>query len=141
MSGRALRHRSAVRLDIGDNPAAWINRLRDRVVVVARGDDRVAVGVDPGHDADMAATAPAHHRDGSDLRARHATPEEQITLGEIAAALVAGLAQHLVHERAAPEAAAAGRIGAEIAARFGAERTAAAPERRRRLAGKVRART
>ena len=70
----------------------------------------------PGHDTDMAAAAPSHHRDRADLRARQARAVVQIAAGEVAAAAMAGIAQHLVHEGTAPEAAPAGRISAKVTA-------------------------
>ena len=48
----------------------------------------------------------------------------QITFGQIATAAMAGVAQNLVHEGTAPEAAPSRRVRADITARIGNERTA-----------------
>ena len=47
-----------------------------------------------------------------------------IAPGEIAAAFMAGALEHHVHEGAAPQAAAPGRIGADVFARLGHQRVA-----------------
>src|SRR5689334_7617442 len=69
-----------------------------------------------------AAAAARHHGDGADLRpgdARAVMGERARHVG--AGAAIAVVLQHHVHEARAPEAAAAGRIAAEIAARIGDE--------------------
>src|SRR5579885_3485411 len=63
---------------------------------------RQHVGFDPADHADMAAPAPSHHSDGADLRPGDPPTVVQIAEREIAAAFVAGLLEHHVHERTAP---------------------------------------
>ena len=92
----------------------------------------------------MAAAAPAHHRDGADLRAGNALAVARERARHVrAGAVMTGVLQHHVHEARAPQTAAAGGIAADIAARLGdhigrAEtrrtRDAAAEARSRRLA-------
>ena len=67
----------------------------------------------------MTATAAAHHGDGADLRAGDARAVAGIGPGQVSAAGMAGTLEHHVHESAAPEAAPAGRIGADIFPRLG----------------------
>src|SRR5665213_3794099 len=117
--------RSVARHHIGGDAPARINRLGHRVVVVAGNDDRIAVGIDAGDDADMAAAMTPHHRDGADLRPRDARAVVFVTNGEIAAAGVSGALEDQVHERATPKAAAPGRVGADIFARLGDQRVVA----------------
>src|SRR5215218_2411593 len=70
-------------------------------------------------------TAPAaarHHCDGADLRTGDARPVMGERIRHIGAgATVTGLLKHHVHEPRAPQAAAAGRITADIAACLGYE--------------------
>jgi hypothetical protein len=63
------------------------------MIVVAGDDDQVTVGVDARDDADMAAAAPAHHRDGAYFRPVHARAVMLVAERQVAAAFVAGLAQ------------------------------------------------
>src|SRR5258707_499626 len=56
-----------VRID----PAARNRRFPNPIAVIAGDHDRVAGRVDAGDDSDMAAAAPAHHRDGANLRPRY----------------------------------------------------------------------
>src|SRR5581483_1104786 len=86
----------------------------NRVVVVARDDDRVAVGVNTTDNTNMA----VHDGDRPDLRAGDARAVTRVSPGEVAAAGMAGAPEHHVHEGAAPQAAAAGRIGADVSARL-----------------------
>src|SRR4051812_2747064 len=71
----------------------------------------------------MAAPAAArHHCDGADLRTGDARPVMGERIRHIGAgATVTGLLKHHVHEPRAPQAAAAGRITADIAACLGYE--------------------
>ena len=62
--------RSVGRHHIGGDARSRINRFGDRVVVIARHDDRIAVGIDAADHADMTAAVAAHHGDGADLRRR-----------------------------------------------------------------------
>src|SRR5689334_19215186 len=73
-TGRGMqRSVSARRHDVGIDPAARHRRLADAVAVIARDHDRIALGIDAGDDADVAAAAAArHHRDRADLRAGNA---------------------------------------------------------------------
>src|SRR6516164_231571 len=64
--------RASVRHHVSVDAAARDRRLADTVAVIAGDHDRIALGVDAGDDADMAAAAPAHHGDRADLRARNA---------------------------------------------------------------------
>src|SRR5579863_8860259 len=63
--------RSARRHHIGVDPAARDRRLPDAVAVVTRDHDRIAGCVDAADHADMPAAAPAHDRNGADLRSGH----------------------------------------------------------------------
>src|SRR6185312_15053581 len=83
-------------------------------------DDRVAVRIEPGDDADMAAVLTAReHRNGADLRPGNAMAVLRERPGGIrTGAGVADLGQNEIHEARAPEAIAAGRVGAEIFARL-----------------------
>ena len=65
-----------------------------------------------------------HHGDGADLRAVNARAVTRVAPGEIAAAGMAGLLEHHVHEGAAPQARAPGRVGADILARLCHQRIA-----------------
>src|SRR5260370_35623953 len=67
-----LYPRSVRRHHVGVDPAARHRGFTDAVAVIARDHDRIALGVDAGDDADMAAAAPAHDGDGADLRTRYA---------------------------------------------------------------------
>src|ERR1700710_2350366 len=68
----------------------------------------------------MSAAAPPHHRDGADLRAGHALAVARERARHVrTGAVQAGVLQHHVHEARAPQAAAAGRIATDVAARLG----------------------
>ena len=107
-----------MRHHIGIDASARINRFGHRVIVITRQDDRIARGIDAGYNADMPTTVTAHDRDSPDLGSRHARAVMRIVAGEIAAAGMPGALKHQIHEGAAPEAAAPGRIGANIFARL-----------------------
>src|SRR3569833_3751550 len=103
------------------------------MAAVAGYHDRIAFGVDAGDDTDMAAAASAHHRDRSDLRAGDALAITREVAGQIGAgAAMAGMLQHHVHEPCAPQATAAGRIAAKIAARLGDDAGSTKAARRHR---------
>src|SRR5689334_222222 len=116
---------NSVRHHIGDDAAGRISRLGNLVVVIARNDDRVTGRVNTADDADMTAAATRHHRDGADLRAGDAMAILRIGAGEVAAAFMAGLFQHHVHEGAAPQAVPPGGVAAEVPASFGDQIAAA----------------
>src|SRR3954470_18051340 len=97
---------------VGGDAAAWIDRFGDGVIVVARNDDWIAVGVNTTNNTDMT----MHHRDGADLRAGDARAVTRVAPGDVATAGVTGFLEHHVHEGAAPKTAAAGRIGADVLA-------------------------
>src|SRR5262249_14007120 len=118
--------RSAAGQYVGVDTGSRIDRLGDRMIVVARDDDRIAVRVDPADHADMASATAAHDGDGADLRPRDAGPVARVSAGEIAAARVTGVLEHHVHERAAPQAAAPGGVGADVFARLDDQRIARA---------------
>lgn len=99
--------------------AAPILGLGNAMTMVAGDDDRIALRIDAAHDADMTAATPRHDGDGADLGPRHAMAVMREGPRHIRArALMAGALEHEVHERAAPQAAPMGRIGAEPAACF-----------------------
>jgi transposase, IS30 family len=112
----------SIRHHVGIDPAARHRGLPHAVAVVAGDHDRIALRIDAGDDADMAAAATAHHCDGADLGSGYTRAVMGEGRREIrAGALMAGLFQHHVHEPRAPQAGAAGRIGAEIVPRLGDE--------------------
>src|SRR5439155_9518739 len=112
---------SARRHDVGVYPAARDRGFADAVAVIARDHDRIALGIDAGDDADMAAAAAArHHRNGADLRTGNALAVFcERTRHVRAGAAIAGVLQNHVREPRTPQAAASGRVAAEITARFG----------------------
>src|ERR1700722_10292008 len=111
---------STRRHDVSVNPAARDRRFPDAVAAIARDYNRIARSVDAADDADMSTAAPRHHRDGADLRSRHplAVARER-TRRVRAGPPVTGTLQNHVHEAGAPQPCHAGRIAAEVTARFG----------------------
>ena len=65
-----------------------------------------------------------HHRDRPNLRAGDARAVMRIAPGDVAATGMSGVFEHHVYEGAAPQAAAASRVGADITARFFDQRIA-----------------
>src|SRR6476660_8167915 len=59
--------RSTAGQHVSLDAAGRVNRLCNRVIVVAGNDDRIAVRIDTADDTDMAATAASHHGDSADL--------------------------------------------------------------------------
>src|SRR6478752_3805869 len=82
--------RSTAGQHVSLDAAGRIDRLRNRMIVVAGNDDRVAVRIDTADDTDMAATAAPHHGDSADLWAADAGSVSGISACEIATASVPG---------------------------------------------------
>src|SRR5262245_66405803 len=80
--------RSTAGQHVSLDTARRINRFRNRMIVVARNDDRVAVRIDTADDADMAATAASHHGASADLWSADTGSVTGIGAREIAAACV-----------------------------------------------------
>ena len=70
------------------DPAGRINRFRNRAIVVAGDNDRIAICVDAADDANMAAATASHYNDGADLGSRHTGAVACIGAGKIRAARV-----------------------------------------------------
>ena len=94
------------------------------MAVIAGNNDRIAAGIEPGDDADMAAAPAAReHGNGADLwlgdpLAIGGKRFRRVRSG----AGISDLGQHEIHEGRAPQPLAGGRIGAEIFARLGDQR-------------------
>jgi hypothetical protein len=90
----SVRLRSAARQYVGADTPGRINRLSNRVIVIAGDDDWIAIRIDPAHDADVATTTTAHHRDSANLRAGYTGSVARIGTGKIAAASMASALEH-----------------------------------------------
>ena len=127
--------RSTAGQHVSLDAAGWVDRLCNRMIVVAGNNDRVAVRIDTADDTDMAATPASHHGDSADLWPADTSSVAGIGAREIAATSMAGTLEHQVHESAAPKTAASCRVGPDVFARLGNQRVA-----RRAAIGRVRVR-